>query len=72
MEARAQVGSIWSRRYLVAGEELLQRGSGREVRERRDDSENEAFHVQSHERTFVLYRAKPAAKRQRWIKKGNC
>ncbi len=54
-----------ARQYLVIGEELFKRGSGWEVSERCDDSEDKTFHILSHKWTLVLYRPKPAAQKHK-------
>lgn len=65
-----------AKRYLVIGEELFEGGSGWEVSERRDDSEDKTFHIWSQKWTLVLYRPKPAAQKhrdiQQWINSVNC
>lgn len=45
----------------MIGEEIFERGRGREVRERCDDSEDETFQIGSHKGTLVVYRAEPAS-----------
>lgn len=57
---------LWRRnlQYLVTGEELFKCGSWRQVRQRRDDSEDETFHIRSHKWALVLYRTEPAGQKQ--------